>query len=151
MGMNVNLTPELEELVRRKVASGLYSSANEVVHEALRLMEQRDQVRAVRLEQLRADIREGLDSGSSEPWDAETVKRQDERALAMARLVGQVQKIVAESGRPAGFNAARWTAQWLQEPNAALGGRTPGEFMDTADGRAFVSGLVGQMQAGTYA
>ena len=37
MGMNVNLTPQLEELVRSKVASGLYTSASEVVREALRL------------------------------------------------------------------------------------------------------------------
>lgn len=76
MGMNVNLTPELEELVRRKVASGMYNSASEVVREALRLMEQQDQLRAVRLEQLRADIRKGLDSGASQPWDAEALKRQ---------------------------------------------------------------------------
>ena len=38
MGMNVNLTPQLEELVRAKVASGLYTTASEVVREALRLM-----------------------------------------------------------------------------------------------------------------
>ena len=55
MGMNVNLTPELETLVRRKVASGMYTSASEVVREALRLMEEQDQMRAVRLEQLRQE------------------------------------------------------------------------------------------------
>ena len=38
MGMNVNLTPQLEDLVRSKVSSGLYTSASEVVREALRLM-----------------------------------------------------------------------------------------------------------------
>jgi putative toxin-antitoxin system antitoxin component (TIGR02293 family) len=76
---------------------------------------------------------------------------ESERALGMARLVGEVQKIVAESGEPEGFDAARWTAEWLEEPNNALGGRTPGEFMDTADGRALVSGLVAQMQSGAYA
>lgn len=74
MGMNVNLTPSLEELVRRKVASGMYNSASEVVREALRLMDEQDQVRAVRLEQLRADIRKGIDSGPSEPWDAKKIK-----------------------------------------------------------------------------
>lgn len=62
-----------------------------------------------------------------------------------------MQKIVAESGTPDGFDAARWTADWLEEPNPALGGRPPGEFMDTADGRALVSGLVAQMQSGAYA
>jgi putative toxin-antitoxin system antitoxin component (TIGR02293 family) len=76
---------------------------------------------------------------------------ESERALGIARLVGQVEKIVGDSGEPAGFDAARWTAEWLEEPNAALGGRSPGGFMDTADGRALVSGLVAQMQSGAYA
>ena len=76
MGMNVNLTPQLEELVRSKVATGRYGSASEVVREALRLMEEQDQVKAVRLEQLRGDIRKGLDSGPSEPWDPQAAKRQ---------------------------------------------------------------------------
>jgi putative addiction module CopG family antidote len=35
--MNVSLTAELEEYVRRKVASGLYNNASEVIREALRL------------------------------------------------------------------------------------------------------------------
>lgn len=84
---------------------------------------------------------------------ADEVLSQDEseRALGIARLVGQVEKIVGESGDPAGFDAARWTAGWLQRPNPALGGRSPGEFMDTADGRSLVSGLVAQMQSGAYA
>ncbi|MBU9174045.1 type II toxin-antitoxin system ParD family antitoxin [Burkholderia gladioli] len=40
--MNVSLTPKLEELVKEKVATGLYNNASEVVREALRLMEARD-------------------------------------------------------------------------------------------------------------
>lgn len=76
MGMNVNLTPQLEELVRSKVASGLYTSASEVVREALRLMDEQDRLRVAKLEQLRSDVRRGLDSGQSEAWDAEAVKRE---------------------------------------------------------------------------
>jgi putative toxin-antitoxin system antitoxin component (TIGR02293 family) len=76
---------------------------------------------------------------------------ESERALGIARLVGQIEKVVAESGEPEGFDAARWTAGWLEEPNAALRGRPPGDFMDTADGRALVSSLVAQMQSGAYA
>ncbi len=75
MGMNVNLTPQLEELVRSKVASGLYTSASEVVREALRLMDEQDQLRMAKLEQLRSDVRHGLDSGPSETWNAEAAKR----------------------------------------------------------------------------
>ena len=89
MGMNVSLTPPLEELVRRKVASGMYNSASEVVREALRLLDQQDQVRSVRLEQLRADIRKGIDSGPSEPWDARKVKDLARTRRASAKAVAK--------------------------------------------------------------
>ena len=39
---NVSLTPELEDLVDRKVASGRYRSASEVVRAALRLLDERE-------------------------------------------------------------------------------------------------------------
>ena len=80
--MNVNLTPQLEELIKKKVASGLYNSASEVVREALRLMEEQDRVRAVKLEHLRRDIREGLESGEPTPWDPEEIKREGRRRRA---------------------------------------------------------------------
>lgn len=76
---------------------------------------------------------------------------ESERALGIARLVGQVQALVRESGQPEGFDAAQWTAAWLQRPNPALGGRAPGDYMDTADGRELVASLVAQMQSGAYA
>ena len=41
--MNVSLTKELEALVNRKVKSGLYQTASEVVREGLRLLDERDQ------------------------------------------------------------------------------------------------------------
>jgi len=75
MGMNVNLTPQLEDMVRSKVASGLYTSASEVVREALRLMDEQDRLRGAKLDQLRGDVRQGLASGSSEAWDAEAMKQ----------------------------------------------------------------------------
>lgn len=73
--MNINLTPQLEEMVRRKVDSGLYNSASEVVREALRLLDEQDRLRAAKLEQLRQDVRAGLDSGAPVTWDPEQVKR----------------------------------------------------------------------------
>ena len=69
----------------------------------------------------------------------------------MALLVGQVREMVAESGDPAGFDAALWLARWLQRPLPALGGRRPAEFMDTADGQSLVSTMVARMQTGAYA
>ncbi len=85
MTMNINLSPQLEEMVRRKVSSGLYTSASEVIREALRLMEAQDRIRDAKLEQLRRDIQEGLESGDSTPWDPEDIKREGRRRRA-ARL-----------------------------------------------------------------
>jgi antitoxin ParD1/3/4 len=82
MPINVSLTPQLEDMIRKKVASGLYNSASEVVREALRLMEEQDRRRAVKLEQLRQDIRDGLSSGEPTPWDPEEIKRDGRKRKA---------------------------------------------------------------------
>ena len=58
--MNVHLTPELERLVQNKVQSGRYNSASEVVREALRLMEQKDELRSIQLQELRNRVDKGL-------------------------------------------------------------------------------------------
>lgn len=72
--MNISLTPQLEELVKAKVSSGLYGSASEVLREALRLLEERDRINAIRFEELKSAIKEGLDSGTSTPLDVEKIK-----------------------------------------------------------------------------
>ncbi len=55
--MHVSLTPELESQVKRKVDSGLYNNASEVVRESLRLMLEREAIR----DRLRAEIQLGCD------------------------------------------------------------------------------------------
>lgn len=57
--MTVSLSPQHEDLIREKVASGLYRSADEAIDAALRLLNARDQ----QMQQLRAKIQDGLDSG----------------------------------------------------------------------------------------
>ena len=70
--MNVNLTLELEQLVQAKVQSGRYNSASEVVREALRLMEQKDEVRAIQLQELRGRMDRALgESARGEGTDGE--------------------------------------------------------------------------------
>lgn len=54
--MNVSLTPELERFVQEKVHSGRYTSASEVVREALRLLEEHEKVRAAQLAEFREEI-----------------------------------------------------------------------------------------------
>ena len=62
--MNVNLTPELEELIHRKVASGLYNNQSEVVREALRLLAEQDRLREAHLVELRTALAEGLEQAN---------------------------------------------------------------------------------------
>lgn len=82
MTLNINLTPQLEKLVRQKVDSGRYNSASEVVREALRLMERQNELYALQLERLRSDIRQSLESGPARPWSAAEMRRQGRRRLA---------------------------------------------------------------------
>ncbi len=85
--MNVSLTPQLESLVQRKVASGLYGSASEVMREALRLLEERDRLHALRQEELRAEIRKGIDSGPPTPLDMGAIKARGRKRLAATKTM----------------------------------------------------------------
>ena len=60
--MKLALSPKLEQLVQKKVKSGQYSSAAEVVREALRLLEERDFLSERRRRDLRKKIADGLES-----------------------------------------------------------------------------------------
>jgi len=73
-----------------------------------------------------------------------------ERVVNMAALIGQVQTMVEQSGDPAGFDAAKWVARWIEEPIPALGGKRPAEYLNTAAGFTVVSELLTAMQSGAY-
>ena len=93
--MNVSLTPKLIALIEERVRSGRYPSASEVVREALRLLQDVEQVRAARLKELRKDIASGmkdLDKGRSVVFDealAGDIKAKGRRALAAPRSGGE--------------------------------------------------------------
>ena len=57
--MNFSLTPALEQFVRDRAASGSYNNASEVVRDALRLLRRVEEERELKMERLRAAIREG--------------------------------------------------------------------------------------------
>lgn len=89
--MNVHLTPELEQLVQTKVQSGRYNSASEVVREALRIMEQRDELRWIQLQELRKRMDRALgESARGEGTDGEEFMR------------GMIDDLDARPGRKAG-------------------------------------------------
>jgi antitoxin ParD1/3/4 len=82
--MNVSLTPELERLVDRKIASGMYQTASEVVREGLRLLAERDAAR----ESLRADIQAGFDAvdrGEYTAYTRATIHKLGDRVKARGR------------------------------------------------------------------
>jgi len=68
-------------MVRNKLATGLYSSASEVVREALRLMEEKKHFNKMKLDQLRADIQAGIASGDAGTLDVEAIKRRGRARL----------------------------------------------------------------------
>ena len=58
--MKVSLTPELECFVQKKVESGLYKSASEVVREALRLLKSYDDLNESRIDALKSEVKKGV-------------------------------------------------------------------------------------------
>jgi putative addiction module CopG family antidote len=58
--MAFSLSAALEDLIRRKVSSGSYDSAAQVIEEALILLEERDQLLAMRRERLVRELASGI-------------------------------------------------------------------------------------------
>jgi antitoxin ParD1/3/4 len=58
--VNVSLTPELGAFVQKHVKSGRYQTASEVVREALRLLQQKEEERVEALRELKAKLRRGV-------------------------------------------------------------------------------------------
>lgn len=74
--MNVSLTPELENFVNGKVATGMYQTASEVIREGLRLLRERDAMQQEKLAALRQELTVGIeqaDRGQTTPLTEETV------------------------------------------------------------------------------
>ena len=80
--MHISLTPELEARIKRKVESGLYNNASEVVREALRFMESNEElVYRMKLEALR----KALAPGAAQAAAGEFVEQDVAGIMAEAR------------------------------------------------------------------
>ena len=85
--MNVNLSRDLYQFVKAAVKSGRYTSASEVVREALR--ERRDEA----LREVQRKIEEGLDSARrGELLDGEAVMQELKELSAARRATAKVRK-----------------------------------------------------------
>ena len=78
-------------------------------------------------------------------------KDESERVLGVEILIAMVQAMVERSGDPAGFDAARWAADWLSKPLPALAGATPASYMDTFEGQNMIRELLAMSESGAYA
>jgi antitoxin ParD1/3/4 len=84
--MNVNLGPVFDEFVAELLKSGLYQSQSEILREGLRLLKEREELKRVRLAELRREIaigREQADRGDS--VDGESVFAQIRKRSAQRK------------------------------------------------------------------
>ena len=58
--MNVSLTPELEQFIADQVAAGRYRSASEAVRAAIRVLEDQEREREMKLQVLRKAVEQGV-------------------------------------------------------------------------------------------
>jgi len=72
--MEIAIPKSLEALVRRKVEEGYYSTEEEVVADALRLMQVRDEVVAMKRDRLR----DALDRGYKDAADGKVIELETE-------------------------------------------------------------------------
>jgi antitoxin ParD1/3/4 len=66
MATSYSIGKHFEEMIEGLIEGGRYSTASEVMREGLRLVEEREERRKMKLEALRAEIQKGLDSGPAE-------------------------------------------------------------------------------------
>ncbi len=87
--MNVSLTPELDRFVAEKVESGRYTSASEVVREALRLLQEHEQSRAAQLASFNRELAvrlAALDRGEYVTAE-ESLRRIEERSAQRRKRI----------------------------------------------------------------
>ena len=72
--MNISLTPELEDIVKSKVQTGLYNNASEVVREALRFMETHQElIYQMKVDRLRSKLAIGAEQADRGEFAEQTI------------------------------------------------------------------------------
>lgn len=83
--LTIALTPEMAGFVRDAVASGEYASTSEAVREAVREWQERRDLLGYTVEELRALVREGAESGASTRASMAEVKAEARRRFEAAK------------------------------------------------------------------
>ena len=85
MPSSYTLGERFEGFVKQLVTSGRYASASEVMRDGLRLLEEKETLKQAKLDALRRDIDDGLNSGPSEPLDMEAIIQEARERRAMGK------------------------------------------------------------------
>lgn len=88
MPTSVALGAHFEEFVKAQLSSGRYNNVSEVVREGLRMLEDQEKWRQLKLETMRAEIQKGFDSGPGIPAD-DVFSRLEAKYRRMARESGE--------------------------------------------------------------
>jgi antitoxin ParD1/3/4 len=84
MPSSYTLGARFETLVKSLVASGRYNNASEVLRDGLRLLEERESLREIKIAELRRLVEEGRLSGPSEEDGEAFLARLEAKYQAMA-------------------------------------------------------------------
>lgn len=92
--MNVSLTAEVEEFIKKQVESGRYVTASEVVRDAMRMFMDDEMIRQKALDEIRQKIQVGLDqldAGQKVVLDKDLIE--DLKARGRKRLGSQKRRV----------------------------------------------------------
>jgi antitoxin ParD1/3/4 len=83
MPTSVALGNHFEDFIKQQLASGRFNNTSEVIREGLRMLEDQEKLRQLKLEVLRSEIMKGVNSGSTKPAD-EVLDRLEKKYRKMA-------------------------------------------------------------------
>ena len=89
--VDVSISPDLERFVREQVDTGTYSTADEVIAEALRLLQRAVQLDQAKLVERRGLVAVGLEQaehGDLTPFNAASIRAEGRRRLARRKDEG---------------------------------------------------------------
>lgn len=83
---DINLSPDMEELVNEAVVNGEYRSVSEIVDEALRLWSEKRDNFGYTLNELQTLVNAGIESGPGRLGSIENIKAEARRRLAGGKV-----------------------------------------------------------------